>query len=99
MFEPLASRAWKGSPLYTNATEGLREAVLCDVGFAIVSDAMVGPELESRQLVETLSDWALPSSDVWAVFPAGRKVAAKVRRFTSFLETIFDTSPLPLIAV
>jgi DNA-binding transcriptional LysR family regulator len=33
-----------------------------------------------------LSDWKLPSIDIWAVFPTGRRATAKARAFVSFVE-------------
>lgn len=69
-----------------SAAEGLRAAVLADIGLTIASDWMFGPELASGAVRRVLTDWALPPTDLWAVFPAGRKASAKAREFTRFVE-------------
>ena len=70
----------------STAVEAVREAVLADLGLAVASDAMLGAELESGAVREVLADWRLPSIDVWAVFPTGRRASAKARAFASFVE-------------
>jgi hypothetical protein len=69
-----------------SAAEGLRAAVLADMGLTIGSDWMFIPELESGEVRRVLVDWVLPPIDLWAVFPAGRMVSAKARQFASFVE-------------
>jgi DNA-binding transcriptional LysR family regulator len=70
----------------TTAAEAVREAVLADLGLAVASDAMLGAELTTGAVREVLSDWTLPSFDVWAVFPTGRRASAKARAFAAFVE-------------
>jgi DNA-binding transcriptional LysR family regulator len=70
----------------TTAAEALREAVLADLGPAVTSEAMLGPELRSGAVREVLSDWRLPSIDIWAVFPTRRRAGAKARAFAAFVE-------------
>src|SRR5215472_9182926 len=70
----------------STAVEAVREAVLADLGLAVASDAMLGAELESGAVQEVLADWRLPSIDVWAVFPTGRRASAKARAFANFVE-------------
>jgi len=70
----------------STAVEAVREAVLADLGLAVASDAMLGAELESGAVQEVLGDWRLPSIDVWAVFPTGRRASAKARAFANFVE-------------
>ena len=69
-----------------SAAEGLRAAVLADMGLTIGSDWMFIPELENGEVRRVLADWVLPPIDLWAVFPAGRMVSAKARQFASFVE-------------
>jgi DNA-binding transcriptional LysR family regulator len=69
-----------------SAAEGLRAAVLADMGLTIASDWMFGPELASGAVRRVLEDWALPAIDVWAVFPTGRLTSAKAREFAKFVE-------------
>lgn len=68
------------------AAEGVREAVLADLGLAIASEWMFGPELASGKVVRVLADWSLPPVDLWAVFPSGRLVSAKAKAFVNFVE-------------
>jgi DNA-binding transcriptional LysR family regulator len=70
-----------------SAAEGLRAAVLADMGLTIASDWMFGPELANGEVHRVLEGWTLPPIDLWAVFPAGRMASAKAREFASFVET------------
>ena len=70
-----------------SAAEGIRAAVLADIGLTVNSDWMFAPELESGAVVRVLKDWELPPVDLWAVFPTGRLASAKARAFADFVET------------
>jgi DNA-binding transcriptional LysR family regulator len=72
--------------LKVTAAEGLREAVNCDLGLAVASEWLFSRELKSGKVVAILQDWALPSSNLSAVYPAGRLASAKARAFVSFVE-------------
>jgi DNA-binding transcriptional LysR family regulator len=71
-----------------SAAEGLRAAVLADLGLAIASDWMFWNELTEGGVCRVLTDWALPPLDLWAVFPSGRMPSAKARQFAGFVETV-----------
>lgn len=71
-----------------SAAEGLRAAVLADMGLTVASDWMFAPELASGAVRRLLPDWTLPSMDLWAVFPAGRLASAKAREFAGFVEDV-----------
>ena len=75
-----------------SAAEGVRAAVLADMGLAITSDWMFADELASGAVRRVLSDWAMPPIDLWAVFPSGRMVSAKARQFAAFVEQIMAES-------
>lgn len=79
-----ASIALKGR-LNVSAAEGVRAAVFADLGLTLVSGWMF-PELQSGEVRAVLTDWELPSIDLWAVFPAGRNATAKARAFISYIE-------------
>lgn len=72
--------------LRVSAAEGIRAAVLADLGLAVASDWMFGPELASGAVHRVLEDWALPPIDLWALFPTGRLASAKARAFADFVE-------------
>lgn len=74
-----------GGRLHVTAAEGLRAAVLADIGIAVASDWMFAPELASGHVVRLLDGWALPPIDLWAVFPTGRLASAKARTFADFI--------------
>jgi DNA-binding transcriptional LysR family regulator len=71
-----------------SAAEGLRAAVLADMGLTIASDWMFWPELTSGAVRRVLEAWALPTIDLWAVFPTGRLASAKARAFATFVEGV-----------
>jgi DNA-binding transcriptional LysR family regulator len=73
--------------LRVSAMEGVREAVLAGLGFAIASEWAFAPELKSGSVISVLDDWLLPAVDLWAVFPTGRQASAKARAFANFIES------------
>jgi DNA-binding transcriptional LysR family regulator len=78
--------------LRVSAGEGIREAVLAGLGFAIASEWQFAPELKSGAVQAVLTDWLLPPVDLWAVFPTGRQASAKARAFASFVESQMSIS-------
>jgi DNA-binding transcriptional LysR family regulator len=86
-----ASVAVRGR-LRVSAAEGLRAAVLADMGLAVASDWMFAPELASGAVQRVLPDWTLPALDLWAVFPTGRLVSAKARAFADFVSDILGVA-------
>jgi DNA-binding transcriptional LysR family regulator len=73
-------------PVRVNVAEGVRAATLADMGLAIASAWMFSPELASGDVRAVLTDWSLPSLDLWAVYPTGRMPTAKARAFAAFVE-------------
>ena len=78
--------------LRVSAGEGIREGVLAGLGFAIASEWLFAPELKSGAVQAVLMDWSLPTVDLWAVFPTGRRASAKARPFASFVENQMSIS-------
>jgi DNA-binding transcriptional LysR family regulator len=72
--------------LRVSASEGLRAAVLSGIGLAITSPWMFDPELANGSVRAVLTDWALPTSDLWAVFPTARTTNVKAHAFAAFVE-------------
>lgn len=81
-----------------SAAEGVRAAVLTNIGLTVNSDWMFAPELESGAVVRVLKDWELPPVDLWAVFPTGRLASAKARAFVDFVETAIGKPDVPIAA-
>jgi DNA-binding transcriptional LysR family regulator len=71
-----------------SAAEGIRTAVLGDMGLAVASQWMFAPELAQGKVRAVLTDWQLPPLDLWAVFPAGRLATSRARAFVSFVEEV-----------
>jgi DNA-binding transcriptional LysR family regulator len=78
--------------LRVSAAEGIRAAVLADIGLAVASDWMFTPELANGTVQRVLSAWTLPQLDLWAVFPTGRLASAKARAFADFVQSILAES-------
>ena len=76
--------------LRVSAAEGLRAAILADMGLTITSDWMFAPELESSAVTRLLPAWSLPDIDLWAVFPTGRMMTAKARQFADFVQGLME---------
>jgi DNA-binding transcriptional LysR family regulator len=74
-----------GGRVRVSSAEGLRAAVLADMGLAIATDWMFAPELAAGTVVRVLPGWALPPIDLWALFPGGRLASAKARAFADFV--------------
>jgi DNA-binding transcriptional LysR family regulator len=73
--------------LRVSAAEGVREAVFAGLGLSIGgSEWMFTPELKSGAIQAVLTDWCLPTVELWAVFPAGRQASTKARTFAAFME-------------
>lgn len=70
------------------AAEGVRAAVLSDMGIAISPTWMFADALASGAARTVLDSWTLPPIDLWAVFPAGRMISAKARVFVDFVESM-----------
>jgi DNA-binding transcriptional LysR family regulator len=83
-------------PLRVNAAEGVRAAVLANMGLAIVSAWMFSPELASGDVRAVLTDWSLPLLDLWAVYPMGRMPTAKARAFAAFVEAGLKRENIPV---
>jgi hypothetical protein len=69
-----------------SAAEGVRADVLADTGLTVAVAWMLGPELVSGGARLVSADWALPSMDVWAVYPTGRMAGAKARAVAALAE-------------
>ena len=86
--------------LKVSAAEGMREAVLSELGIAVVSEWLFSPELASGAISSALDDWELPTQDLWAVFPPGGLVSTKAREFVAFIERCMAApfAPSPALA-
>lgn len=74
--------------LRVSALEGVREAVLAGLGFAIVSAWAAGDAIARGRLAILLDAYQLPAIDLWAVYPAGRQPPARARLFVEWVRTL-----------
>lgn len=72
--------------LQISAAEGVRAAVFANLGLCVASEWMFHPDLQSGRVRQVMRDWTLPTLDLWAAFPAGRRASAKARAFAAFVE-------------
>ncbi len=71
--------------LRTDSATSLRALLQQGAGVSILDQLSAEAGLKSGVLSRLLPDWALPTGGVYAVFPPGRHVPAKVRAFIAFL--------------
>jgi len=77
--------------LRTNVAEGLIDATLGGMGIAALPSFASAPYLNSGQLVELLTDYALPESTLYAVFLPDRRLPERIRTFVQFLADRFSS--------
>ena len=73
-----------------NDGELLHRWALEGLGIAWRSTWEIAGELERRELVTALDEFALPSYDIFAVYPQQRHVPARVRLFIDYLRTMYS---------
>jgi DNA-binding transcriptional LysR family regulator len=83
--------------LRVTQAEGLREAVICDLGLAVAAEWLFSPELKSAKVVPVLQDWSLPPTLLSAVYPTGRLASTKARTFVSFFERCMAAREDPFV--
>ena len=64
---------------------GVLAAALHDAGIARLLDFTVDDDIRHGRLTEVLADYQAPPLQVFAVYPRGRQVTARVRAFLDFL--------------
>lgn len=76
-----------------SALEGVRAAILNGIGVAVATEWMFGAELHDGRLTVALTDWQLPSLELWAVLPGGKRASAEARAFVDFVESELSGTP------
>jgi DNA-binding transcriptional LysR family regulator len=72
-------------PMRSNNKSALMMAACAGLGIAALPTYVVHEAVESGALVTLLSDWALPTQEIHAVYPSPRMVPAKVSGFVEWL--------------
>jgi DNA-binding transcriptional LysR family regulator len=62
----------------------LRSVLRQGTGISALDQYSAREEIQSGRLVRLLADWSLPVAGVYAVYPPGRNVSARVRAFVAF---------------
>jgi LysR family transcriptional activator of dmlA len=81
--------------LSSNDGETVLAWALAGHGILMRSEWDVAPYLRSGRLRPVLEDWALPPSDIFAVYPERLNLSAKVSAFVDFLAARFKPHLLP----
>ncbi len=71
-----------------NNGEALRDAAVAGIGLAFQPDFIIADAVRDGLLIPVLRGWAR-TRGIWAVYPHGRHVSAKVRAFIDFLAERF----------
>jgi DNA-binding transcriptional LysR family regulator len=69
----------------SNSTAGLRAAALSGLGIALLPNCSVVGDLQAGRLVQLLPDFEPVCPTIYAVYPPGRHLAARVRSLIDFL--------------
>lgn len=72
------------SRICVSVAEGMREAVLAGLGFAIASEWMFADLVSAGMVQPFLTEWTLPPLDFWAVYPS-RQPSPKARAFAEMV--------------
>ncbi|WP_282604848.1 LysR family transcriptional regulator [Pelagibius sp. Alg239-R121] len=75
--------------LEANSAEALQSAVLSGVGIGLLPMWLIGADLKAGRMIEVLSEYHVPDSAVYAVYPPGRHLSPKVRSFVDYLAEHF----------
>ena len=55
-----------------------------NVGVSVLDQFNAMKGIGSKRLIRLMPDWTLPTAGIYAVYPPGRHVPAKVRSFIDF---------------
>lgn len=79
--------------LRANNGEALVAAAASGLGIVLTPTFMASAELADGRLVPVLEDWPPSERGIYAVWPQGRHLSAKVRSFVDFLAARFGPQP------
>jgi len=92
--DALATEVEVSGKLQVNNAEMLRQAALGGLGLALLPGWLVQPDLDSGALVAVLTGYQANPGDmdvgIYAVYPANRRGAAKIRAFTDMLAATLE---------
>ncbi|ATJ82002.1 LysR family transcriptional regulator [Halomonas beimenensis] len=79
--------------MYADNSLVLREALLAGHGIALIPTFMVGEDLRAGRLLRLLPDLEPEGHHLFAVYPPGRQLSAKVRLFVDYLNDWVGSPP------
>jgi DNA-binding transcriptional LysR family regulator len=68
----------------TDSPGALRSLLQEHAGISVMDQFNAQEGINSKRLIRLLPEWALPSGGIYAVYPPGRQMSAKVRSFIDF---------------
>jgi len=80
-------------PLRVNNGDMIREAMLAGQGIASLPTFIIGDDLKSGALERVLPDWCASTIAMYAVYPPGKALSAKVRLLIDLLAERFGPAP------
>ncbi len=78
----------------TDNGEGVREAVLAGLGFAVLPTWFFGSDVTDGRLRPVLTSWQPPATAITAVYPSRRNLAPRTRAVIDFLVDEFKLDPV-----
>ena len=82
-----------GGRLYANNGDMLLNAALDGLGVTLLPSFMIGEHVQAGRLAILLPRFAVPEAALYAVYPPGRHLSAKLRSFVDFLVRRFGEEP------
>jgi len=89
----IAAQIKTQGPLRVNNGDMIREAMLRGIGIASLPTFIIGEDLKSGALERVLPDWCARTIAMYAVYPPGKALSAKVRLLIDFLAERFGPVP------
>jgi len=81
-------------PIVTSHRHVLRSAAVRGLGIAYGPIDFFRDDICAGRLVQVLPDYELPRATIYAVYPATRRLSAKVKAFNDFMARYFAASPI-----
>ncbi|HEX4408459.1 MAG TPA: LysR family transcriptional regulator [Xanthobacteraceae bacterium] len=81
-------------PIITSHGQILRTAAVRGLGIAYGPIIFFHDDLQVGRVVRVLPQYQLPEAAIYAVYPAGRQLSAKVKAFNDFMAHYFAENPL-----
>jgi DNA-binding transcriptional LysR family regulator len=81
-------------PIVTSHRQLLNTAAVRGLGIAYGPVAFFRDDLAAGRLAQVLADYPLPEATIYAVYPAGQKLSAKVKVFNDFMARSFAASTI-----